>query len=111
MANDRMDKIDELVKREVAVILQMLFPDYIITVTQVKVSKDLSFSKIWISSNGDDIELLKLCKLEAKEIRQKLAKNVVLRRVPYIQFVLDQTEKEADKIERLISDIKKEEQG
>ena len=109
MANDRMDQIDELVKREISVILQILFPDFIITVTQVKVSKDLGFSKVWISSNGDDTELLKLCKREAKEIRQKLAKKVVLRRVPYIQFVLDQTEKEADKIEKLFDKIKEEE--
>lgn len=107
MANKRMDKIDELVKREIAVILQRLFPDFITTVTQVKISKDLSFGKIWISSSGDDEELVNLCKHEAKAIRQKLAHNLVLRRVPYIQFVLDRTEKEADKIENLIKETKK----
>lgn len=106
MANDRMDKIDELVKRDIAHILQRLFPDFIITVTQVKVSKDLAFSKIWISSTRDDQELLKLCKHEAKEIRKELAKKVVLRRVPYLQFVLDNTAKEAENIEKLIKETK-----
>jgi len=106
MANDRMDKIDELVKREVAIILQRLFPDSIIAVTQVKVSKDLGFSKIWITSKENDEELLKLCKQEAKKIRQELSQKLVLRQIPYIQFVLDRTEKEADKIEKLFSQIK-----
>lgn len=109
MANDRMDQIDKLIKKEVAAILQRLFPEFIITVTQVKVSKDLSYSKIWVSGTGDDEEFLKLCKHEAKEIRRELASKVVLRRVPYLQFVLDGTEKEASKIEKIFNEIKKDE--
>jgi ribosome-binding factor A len=107
MANDRMDQVDKLVKKDVAVILQRLFPEYIVAVTQVKVSKDLSFSKIWIAGSGDTEELLKLVKREAKEIRRELAKKLVLRRIPYLQFILDNTELEADKIEKLFLEIKK----
>lgn len=108
MANDRMDQINKLVKKEIAVILQRLFPDHIITVTQVNVSKDLSYGKVWISSTGDDEEFLKLCKREAKEIRKELSSKLVLRRVPYIQFVLDKTEKEASKIEKIFNQLKDE---
>ena len=109
MANDRMDQINKLVKREIAVILQRLFPDNIITVTDVKISKDLSFGKVWITGTGDDDELLKLCKREAKSIRQELSQKLVMRRIPYIQLMSDKTEKEADKIEKILNQIKSEE--
>jgi len=105
MANDRMDQVDKLIKKEIAVVLQRLFPDFIVAVTQVKVAKDLSFSKIWITGTGDTEELLKLVKREAKEIRQELAKKLVLRRIPYLQFMLDNTEVEADKIEKIFKQI------
>lgn len=108
MANDRMDQIDELIKREVANILQRYFPDYFVTVTQVKIAKDLSFGKIWITGTGDNEELLKLCKREAKEIRKDLSQKIVLRKVPYIQFMADNTEKEADKIENILKQVKEE---
>lgn len=108
MANDRMDQVDKLIKKEIAVVLQRLFTQHLVTVTQVKVANDLSFAKIWITGTGDTNELLKLVKHEAKEIRQVLAKKLVLRRTPYLQFMLDNTEVEADKIENIFKSIHKE---
>lgn len=109
MATDRMLQFDELIKREVSKELARIFPDEIISVTQVHVSKDLSFAKVWISSYRNLDELVKHCKKVAPEIRKSLAKNVVARRVPSLYFVADKTEEKAGQIEKLLSKIKEKE--
>ena len=106
MVTTRMQKFDELIKREISKELFNLFPDLFISITQVHVSKDLSFAKVWLSAPKDIDGVVKKARAEAAEIRRVLAKNVVARRVPSLYFVADKTEEKAEKIDSLLNSIK-----
>lgn len=106
MATNRMQKFDELITRELSTELQQRFPDKIFSLTQVHVSKDLSFAKVWVSSIDEADKLVVYFQNYAKELRSILAKKIVARRVPSFYFVVDSTEEKAQKIEKLISSIK-----
>ncbi len=105
---DRMEKIDELVGQEVAKELQKLFPEFFITVTEVEVAKDLGFAKIWIASFKGADEATKLANTYAKEVQKQIAKRLTIYRTPKIRFYPDNREIRAQRIEKLVRDIKKE---
>ncbi|MEI6498871.1 MAG: 30S ribosome-binding factor RbfA [bacterium] len=109
MATSRMEQIDALIKKEVAIALHSHFPDDFISVTQLHVTKDLSYAKVWISSPIDTIRAVKESNNIRKEIRTELSKKITARRVPSLHFVADFTSEQASKIERLITQIKDEE--
>lgn len=102
-----MQKFDELILREVSTELRSLFPEIIFSVTQVHVSKDLSFAKVWISVIGDADKFIKEARKHAAEMRNILAKRVIARRVPALYLVADKTVERAQKITELIEQTKK----
>lgn len=105
MANERMHKIDELIKNNISVVLQRLFPDEIISVTQTHVSKDLSFAKIWISSIKDIDKNVRICQNHAREIQYELSQKLTIRKIPKLYFVADKTEEKAQKIDDLLNQL------
>lgn len=105
MIVNRMEKIDELIKNELALEIRELFPEKFISITQVRVSKDLGYAKVWISTTIELEEVVKLCHEKSSQIRKDLSKKVHLRKMPKLHFVADYTAAEADKIERLIRKI------
>lgn len=109
MVTYRMDEINELIRKELALLIQRNFPDFLVSVTQVKVSKDLSYAKVWISSLTDPEKVVRQLQKEAGSFRKTMAGKVILRRVPSLHFVADLTGVEANKIDRLLQDIKDEE--
>ena len=78
-----------------------------ITLTDVKVSKDLSYAKVYFTSilemSHEDIE--KEMKEAAPFLRGKLAKVLEVRNIPELQFEYDETIEYATKIERIINKI------
>ena len=104
---DRMDKINELIKQEVSVLILQIVPDEIISVTEVKVSKDLSYAKIWISSLKNTEDAVKKCQSEASGMQKELAGKIIMRRVPKLHFVADFSSMKAAHIENIIKDINK----
>ena len=106
MASRRIEKIDELIKHQLAATLpNFLGPDIFYSITQVDVSPDLSHAKIWISSLENTEELVKQIQHSAKEIRQELASEIKIRKTPYLHFAPDNTSREAAKIEKIIKTI------
>ncbi len=103
-----MEQIDTYIKRGVAKELHRYFPDLFISVTQVHVTKDLEYAKIWITSPIDSKLALKESKNKAKEIRMEIAKDFTARKVPRLSFVEDITADNAFLIENLIKQIKEE---
>lgn len=106
MVTTRMQKFDELVQREIAKELLSIFPDQIVSVTQVHASKDLSFAKVWLSSPKEIDQIVKIARSKAPEIRKILSQRIIARRVPSLYFVSDKTEEHAQKIDNLLRDIK-----
>lgn len=80
-----------------------------ITLTEVKVSKDLSYAKIYFTSikDMDHKEVEKEMKEASPFLRGKLAKVLEVRNIPELQFVYDETIEYATKIERIITNINK----
>ncbi len=78
----------------------------LITITKVTVSPDLKYCTVWfITSNGDYLqEVLGGLQLAANYFRKQVANKTALRYVPEINFRVDKTFEEVDKIEKLLHD-------
>ncbi len=79
----------------------------LITVTYVDCSPDLKQAKVGISVLPDRLAGTALRKLKTStgDIINILKKTVRLRRFPRLNWEFDSTEREADKIEKLIAEI------
>ncbi len=104
---DRIDQVNELLKRELAqaIIQTVEVPaGVLITVARVKTSRDLHYATVWVSVLPYD-EADALCKILQRKTRKlqiELASRLSLKFTPKIEFRLDDTEEQADKIESLI---------
>ncbi len=81
------------------------------TVTKVKTSQNLRFSRIYLSFMGNAVEpdeLIKLMNYNIKEYRYHLGKELQIKYVPQIKFYHDNTYEEMEKISRLINETKSE---
>ncbi len=78
----------------------------LVTVTKVTVSPDLKYCTVWfITSNGDYLqEVLGGLQLAANYFRKQVGTQTALRYVPEINFRVDKTFEEVDKIEKLLHD-------
>lgn len=101
-----MQKFDELILREVSLEIRERFPDEMISITQVHVSKDLAFAKIWLSAVSNIDGVVEQAQAQKSEIRKALARKIIARKVPNLYFVADKTGEHAQKIENLLSEIK-----
>jgi len=83
-----------------------------ISVTDVKVDRELSFANIYVSAlEGHERSEEILAGLEHAKgfLRRELAQRIDLRSFPYLRFHWDATFEHADKIERLIASLHNEE--
>lgn len=76
----------------------------LITITKVTVSPDLKYCTVWfITSNGEFLqEVLGGLQLAANFFRKQVASQTSLRYVPEINFRVDKSFEEVDKIEKLL---------
>jgi len=99
MKPSRLERLEALVKEEVSdIILKMKDPRIkFVTVTDVSISKDIKYAKIFISIMGEEEEKkssFSAIKGATGFIRTELAHRLEIRRIPELSFVLD------DSIER-----------
>jgi ribosome-binding factor A len=114
-ANDimsiRTEKVAEEIKHQVAGILTRDLAELhlgLVTVTRVRVSKDLKNAKIYLSfiGNKEPSEIcLEKVKNRKKQIRMHLGSKMHLRFVPDLDFYFDDTIEYASRIDELIKDI------
>lgn len=78
--------------------------DTLVTLTRVTVSPDLKYCTVWfVTSNGDFVqEVLGGLQLAANYFRKQVAAKTSLRYVPEINFRVDKSFEEVDKIEKLL---------
>ncbi len=112
MANvDRIIRVEELVKREVAAIIQDKLIDPrlgLVTVTGVKVSRDLGYADIRLSvMGGDKTEsgTLDILNGAAGFIRTELGNVIVMKKIPRLRFHPDEEYKKAMRIYEILNDI------
>lgn len=76
------------------------------TVTKVKTSQNLRFSRIYLSfmdNKTEPEELVVLMNRNIKEYRYQLGKELLIKYVPQIKFYYDNTYEEMENISRLIN--------
>ena len=104
----RTRRIAELLQRELADLIRREVHDPRIaqlTLTSVDVSSDLSHAKIYITQLtgvAQATETLKVLNKASGFLRHALRDRVLLRVIPQLHFVYDESVEEGDKISRLI---------
>ena len=101
VAQQIQDIISEIITKKV--IVQGLG---LATVTKVKTSQNLRFSRIYLSFMDNTIdpdELITLMNRNIKEYRYQLGKELQIKYVPQIKFYYDNTYEEMENISRLIN--------
>ena len=115
MSSNRPEKIADLLKREVSLILSQQVKDprlQNINITAVKVSDDIGIAYFYYTVIGKSIKKNEskigndiLSKLSGM-IRSKLSKIIEIRRVPKIIFKFDESIEYSENIEKLLKNLK-----
>ena len=102
--SNRIVRINELVQREISDILRQRHAAEAvsITVSEVRVAPDLRDGRVFVAILGDAdavAERFRWLQRKAPEIREELAKRIVLKFLPRLTYVLD---KSSDRVARLL---------
>ena len=113
MKTDRLIRINELLRREISVVLYRLidqteFDMSAMTVTHVIVSPDLHDARVLVSIRGHEHERRKILRqlqhLHA-EVQTEVAKAVILKYTPRLTFVLDTSIEQGDRVLDILAKI------
>ncbi|CUT00695.1 30S ribosome-binding factor RbfA [Candidatus Kryptobacter tengchongensis] len=117
MNSIRAERVASLIKEEVSDIITKVLEHENVgfwTVTNVRMSPDLRYAKIYISIYGDKItQQNTIRKIESlkKNIRHRLGSRLRLRFIPEIEFYLDDTLEHVDRINALLKQIEDREKN
>lgn len=111
MANNRINKINEEVRRELAAVVRELKDSRIPMMTSivaVHVTNDLSYAKCYVSVMGDEETQKKAVeglKSASGFIRREIGRRIDLRHTPEFLFELDHSIEHGAYINRVLNDI------
>jgi len=115
MISNRSDKVADLLKKEISLIITNEIKDIRlqnINITAVKVSDDIGIATVFYTVIGESIhsEESKIDETILKKfsgmVRSNLAKKVKIRRVPKIKFRFDESIEYSENIEKLLKNLK-----
>lgn len=113
MPSNRINKIEEEIKRTLATIVRNDVKDDrlsdMASITNVKITPDLKYAKVYVSVIGDDKtrkNTIDALNHGAAFIRTRLSKTLSIRRVPELTFVLDDSVDYSIKISELLDKVK-----
>ena len=107
----RIDRVNQLIKQTLSNLLlrELDFEkDILITLTRVKTASDLSKARVFISVMPEEKIGLVMRSLNRNiyRLQQKMNKKLVMKRVPKIIFEQETKTAEADRIEKLLDELK-----
>jgi len=102
--SNRIVRINELVQREISDILRQRHTAEAvgITISEVRVAPDLRDGRVFVAIIGDKetvADRFRWLQRKSPEIREELAKRIVLKFLPHLTYVLD---KSSDRVARLL---------
>lgn len=118
MDSKRQKQVAEVLRRYLGMLLteegSLIYGrDKLVTVTQVRMTPDLLLAKVYVSVYGSDNKQEVILQLEDNypRIRQALGSRIAknMRRVPELQFFLDDTVDEMYRVEALLENMDKPE--
>ena len=106
----RLDRVNELLRREISAVLHRDFEwnNALVTVSEVDVTQDLKEAKVFVSIFGGSTPGI-LDQLERKRgfIQSKLSKRVVLRNTPILMFRPDKSAVRGVEVVNLLDEVAK----
>lgn len=104
LENDFVEEISKIIKMEV----KDKRIDFV-TVTDVHITNDLSFAKVYITTLDESKkdEVVKVLNRASNFIERELSKRIEIRKMPNITFVYDNSIEYGNKIEHIIDEINK----
>ena len=110
----RIERLNEQIRREISDILHSGVKDPrigYVTVTEAQVAPDLSFARVYVRPSGDEKQqeaAFEGLEAAAPYVRYELGKRLKVRQIPEIRFEPDRALDYAMHIEKLLSEIHKE---
>jgi ribosome-binding factor A len=110
MSSRRIQRVSELVKQEISVVIQELNLTHcgFITVTSTEINPDLKDGRVYVSVIGSAEQkqrAIGVLDREHARIQRELSRRVTLKYTPRLKFVLDETESHAQRIEHLLDEL------
>lgn len=109
MATRHLDKVNELMKREIGTFIQKEFewPGTIVSILDVEITEDLKEGRVWVGVVGRMAPAQVIEKLSRKrgEIQKAVSKRVVLRNTPKLTFKHDNSAQRGVSLVNLLDDI------
>ena len=105
----RLERLNEQMRREVSDILRSEVKDPrvgLVTVTEARVSSDLSYARLYVRPlGGAEEELMDGLRAATPYIRRELGKRLSVRHIPELRFEPDRALEHALHIEKLLSEV------
>ncbi|OGZ60118.1 MAG: ribosome-binding factor A [Candidatus Spechtbacteria bacterium RIFCSPHIGHO2_02_FULL_43_15b] len=105
----RLEQVNELILKELNTIIlkELETPGVLLTLTRVMVSKDLGYADVYFATIPDEASPSAKQKLDKNRgVFQKiLNKRLRMRPLPMIRFRVDEEEREAAKLDELLSNL------
>lgn len=116
MSNRRQQRVEELMRREIAQMLlrgelrdPRLSPASAVSITGVDVSGDLSVARVYVDVLAESLrsaDVIQALASGAGLIRHKLGERLVMRRVPELRFEADESIARGARVERILSELR-----
>lgn len=115
MSNRRTNRLSGEIKRVISEIIRTELKDprisELFSVTDVKVTEDLKYAKVYISVYGDSDPTLEALQSARGYIRRELGKKIKMRIIPELIFEKDDSIEKGIYMNSLINKLMKEEAG
>ncbi len=100
----RIDQINSLIKKELPIILLEVLgkTQNIITITEIDTSRDLSYSKVWVSIIGDIDATFDMINTNIYDIQKNIFKRLSIKKTPKLIFKLDDSYERVSRITKLM---------
>lgn len=109
MAKHRLLRVNELVRRQLSIIItrDMRFEDALVTINQVDVTPDLKNAHVFVSVLGKGSAKSVIAQLDANRVvlQAEMAKDVVLKYTPHLTFHLDDSIERGDRVFKILREI------
>jgi ribosome-binding factor A len=106
----RLDRINELLRREIGGVVQRDYEWHgkLVTVSAVEVTQDLKEGKVWVSVlGGDPAPVLAKLNRDHGSLQARVMKRVVLKSTPVLRFVLDASAERGVGLVNLLDEVDK----
>ncbi len=112
---DRLTRVNELLKREIGdslfrVMHEQVFDLAAVTITRVITSRNLRQARVWVSiraAAAEQARMLALLDKHRPEIQQRINRDINIKYTPRLEFELDQSIAEGDRVLNVIAEMER----